>query len=111
NLSYDIAIRPLPPRPPLPRPGGAEYHGPRLIGRRLRLAKKKTKTARSPRAARPSDGQETMLSFRVDRHLAETLMKLPDRSAFIRRAILRAFYRVCPACQGKGVLPEPAARP
>lgn len=58
-----------------------------------------------------SGQQETVLSFRVDHHLAEALNKLPDRSDFIRRAILRAFYRVCPACHGKGVLPETAARP
>jgi len=64
------------------------------------------------KAARSSDGQqETVLSFRVDHHLAEALNRLPDRSGFIRKAILRAFYRVCPACQGKGVLPETAALP
>ncbi len=63
------------------------------------------------RAPRGVDQQETVLSFRVDHHLAEALNRLPDRSGFIRKAILRAFYRVCPACQGKGVLPEPAAKP
>ena len=57
----------------------------------------------------PGDEKETVVSFRVDRHLAEALTKLPDRSAFIRRAILGAFYPVCPACQGRGVLPEPSS--
>jgi hypothetical protein len=50
--------------------------------------------------------KQTVVSFRVDQHLAEILNSLPDKSAFIREAILRRFYTICPFCQGRGVLPQ-----
>ncbi len=53
--------------------------------------------------------KQTVVSFRVDQHLAEVLNSLPDKSAFIREAILRRFYTTCPFCQGKGVLPQAIA--
>jgi len=49
---------------------------------------------------------QTVVSFRVDQHLAEILNNLPDKSGFIREAILQRFYTTCPFCQGKGVLPQ-----
>jgi hypothetical protein len=56
-----------------------------------------------------SQAKQTVVSFRVDQHLAEVLNSLPDKSAFIREAILRRFYTACPFCQGKGVMPEAIA--
>lgn len=56
-----------------------------------------------------SQQKQTVVSFRVDHHLAEVLNSLPDKSAFIRDAILRRFYTTCPFCQGKGVLPQAIA--
>ena len=53
-----------------------------------------------------SQSKQTVVSFRVDQHLAEVLNSLPDKSAFIRDAILRRFYTTCPFCQGRGVLPQ-----
>jgi hypothetical protein len=53
-----------------------------------------------------SQHKQTVVSFRVDGHLAEILNSLPDKSAFIREAILRRFYTTCPFCQGHGVLPQ-----
>jgi len=50
--------------------------------------------------------KQTVVSFRVDQHLAEVLDNLPDKSAFIREAILQRFYSVCPFCNGNGVLPR-----
>lgn len=50
--------------------------------------------------------KQTVVSFRVDRHLAEVLNALPDKSAFIRDAILQRFHTVCPYCDGRGVLPK-----
>ncbi len=50
--------------------------------------------------------KQTVVSFRVDPHLAKILDNLPDKSAFIREAILRRFYTECPFCQGRGVLPR-----
>ncbi len=49
--------------------------------------------------------KQVVVSFRVDSHLAEMLGRLPDKSSFIREAILSRFYDACPLCQGHGVLP------
>jgi hypothetical protein len=51
-----------------------------------------------------------MVSFRVDRHLADVLKKVPDKSSFIRDVILRSFYETCPVCRGRGVLPRELSR-
>ncbi|MCG8403639.1 MAG: hypothetical protein MI923_00440 [Phycisphaerales bacterium] len=51
-----------------------------------------------------------IVSFRVDKHLADVLKKVPDKSTFIRDVILRSFYETCPICRGRGVLPEELAR-
>ncbi len=51
-----------------------------------------------------SKGKSVVMTFRVDAHLASALEKLPDRSAFIRRAIENALHEPCPACAGKGVV-------
>jgi hypothetical protein len=51
-----------------------------------------------------------VVSFRVDRHLADVLNKVPDKSAFIRDVILRSFYETCPVCLGRGVLPEEVSK-
>jgi hypothetical protein len=53
-----------------------------------------------------SQQKQTVVSFRVDQHLAEILNQLPDKSAFIREAILRRFHTSCPFCQARGVLPQ-----
>lgn len=59
----------------------------------------------------PSQAKDkgVVVSFRVDRHLADVLKNVPDKSSFIRDVILRSFYRPCPLCQGRGVLPEELA--
>lgn len=51
-----------------------------------------------------------VVSFRVDRHLANVLKKVPDKSSFIRDVILRSFYETCPMCRGRGVLPLELAK-
>jgi len=53
-----------------------------------------------------SKDKGVIVSFRVDRHLADVLNKVPDKSSFIRDVILRSFYESCPLCRGRGVLPE-----
>lgn len=47
--------------------------------------------------------QETV-SFKVDVSLAEALKTVPNRSEFIRAAILTALKNCCPVCQGTGAL-------
>ena len=51
-----------------------------------------------------------IVSFRVDKHLADVLNQVPDKSAFIRDVILRSFYETCPLCRGRGVLPEEVSK-
>ncbi|HIJ79055.1 MAG: hypothetical protein OEY01_08560 [Desulfobulbaceae bacterium] len=47
--------------------------------------------------------QET-ITFKVDEALAESLKQVPNRSEFIRNAILTALDNGCPLCQGTGIL-------
>ncbi len=54
--------------------------------------------------------REIMITIRVDSCLANMLKGIPNRSAFIRDAILDALARQCPACHGAGILAV-AARP
>ena len=44
------------------------------------------------------------VTFKVDPNLLEILQAMPNRSEFIRSAILNALKHVCPLCSGSGVL-------
>lgn len=44
------------------------------------------------------------ITFKVDPNLLEILQAMPNRSEFIRSAILCALDHVCPLCSGSGVL-------
>ena len=44
------------------------------------------------------------LTLKVDTSLLEALRGIPNRSLFIRDAILAALESVCPICSGTGVL-------
>lgn len=48
--------------------------------------------------------KSALITFKVDPSLAEAIERLPNRSAFIRKAILAALTNTCPLCQGSGVL-------
>ena len=45
-----------------------------------------------------------LITFKVDPSLAELIERLPNRSEFIRKAILAALTNTCPLCLGSGVL-------
>lgn len=45
-----------------------------------------------------------IITFKVDGALAEELAKVPNKSAFIRNAVLAALDSTCPLCQGTGIL-------
>ena len=47
-----------------------------------------------------------IVAFKVEEELAEFLDKLPNKSEFIRRAILAQFGMTCPLCTGSGVVPR-----
>ncbi len=47
-----------------------------------------------------------IVAFKVEQELADLLDKLPNKSAFIRKAIAAQLGVACPLCQGKGVVPR-----
>jgi ssDNA-binding Zn-finger/Zn-ribbon topoisomerase 1 len=47
-----------------------------------------------------------VVAFKVENELAELLNKLPNKSAFIRKAIAAQLGVACPLCNGKGVVPR-----
>lgn len=59
------------------------------------MARKDTKSQKSQ-----------IVAFKVEEELAEFLDKLPNKSDFIRRAILAQFGMTCPLCVGSGVVPR-----
>jgi hypothetical protein len=50
--------------------------------------------------------KEKVVAFKVEEELANLLDKLPNKSAFIRKAIEAQLGRACPLCAGKGVVPR-----
>ncbi len=48
--------------------------------------------------------KQEIITFKVDKALRDALRGIPNRSEFIRTAILRALESVCPLCQGTGSL-------
>ena len=50
-----------------------------------------------------------IITFKADESLLEAMAGAPNRSEFIRRAILAALDGACPLCAGTGVL-SPAQR-
>ncbi len=49
-------------------------------------------------------GKQEVISFKVDDSLIEAMRGVPNRSDFIRSAILAALDGVCPVCMGTGIL-------
>jgi hypothetical protein len=47
-----------------------------------------------------------VVAFKVEEELADLLNKLPNKSAFIRKAIEAQMGMACPLCNGKGVVPR-----
>jgi hypothetical protein len=47
-----------------------------------------------------------VVAFKVEAELAEILNELPNKSAFIRKAIVAQLSMACPLCRGTGVLPK-----
>jgi hypothetical protein len=45
-----------------------------------------------------------VVAFKVEEALAELLDKLPNKSAFIRKAIIAQLGMACPLCNGSGVV-------
>src|ERR1700747_3495175 len=47
-----------------------------------------------------------VVAFKVEKELADLLNKLPNKSAFIRKAIAAQLGVACPLCKGQGVVPR-----
>jgi hypothetical protein len=62
------------------------------------MPRKLSRTDKSPKTA--------VVAFKVEPELAELLDKLPNKSAFIRKAITAQLGIDCPLCHGKGVVPR-----
>jgi len=48
--------------------------------------------------------KQEIVTFKVDAAVLERMRGMPNRSEFIRTAILRALENACPLCGGTGVL-------
>ncbi len=46
------------------------------------------------------------ITFKVDSNLAKFLKEIPNKSEFIRNAILKSMDNVCPLCNGFGFLTD-----
>ncbi len=51
-----------------------------------------------------SSRKEEVITFKVDKELAERIKGVANRSEFIRNAVLAAMDNACPLCNGTGVL-------
>ena len=47
-----------------------------------------------------------VVAFKVEKELADILNQLPNKSAFIRKAIVAQLSMACPLCRGTGVVPK-----
>jgi hypothetical protein len=48
--------------------------------------------------------KQDIVTFKVDEHLYKIIQEIPNRSEFIRSAILTALDSICPLCNGSGTL-------
>jgi hypothetical protein len=49
-------------------------------------------------------GKAEIVTFKVDASLLKAMRGVPNRSEFIRTAVLTALENVCPVCKGTGIL-------
>ena len=48
--------------------------------------------------------KQEIVTFKVDQNLFKIIKEIPNRSEFIRQAIISALGSVCPLCNGTGML-------
>lgn len=51
-----------------------------------------------------TDEIQKVITFKVPEALEEAMKGIPNRSEFIRTAILAALNQLCPLCKGSGIL-------
>jgi hypothetical protein len=47
---------------------------------------------------------QSIITFKAEASLVDALDEMPNRSAFIRSAIISALNTTCPLCRGSGIL-------
>ena len=52
----------------------------------------------------PKKLKDEIITFKADASLLQAMKGVPNRSEFIRTAVLAALDSVCPVCRGTGVL-------
>jgi len=50
--------------------------------------------------------KEKIITFKIDEELASFIDKMPNKSEFIRHAIMEKIHKECPLCHGAGVIDE-----
>jgi len=48
--------------------------------------------------------KQEVITFKVDEDLLKVINEIPNRSEFIRSAIVAALGNICPLCNGTGIL-------
>ena len=48
--------------------------------------------------------RQEIVTFKADKSLLDALVGIPNRSEFIRTAVLAALDNLCPLCRGRGAL-------
>ena len=51
-----------------------------------------------------SKGKQQVVTFKADAELVDAISHIPNRSEFIRTAVLSALDSTCPLCNGTGIL-------
>jgi len=49
-------------------------------------------------------GKQEIVTFKAERSLLEAMKGIPNRSEFIRSALLAALDSACPLCRGTGIM-------
>jgi hypothetical protein len=59
-------------------------------------------------SAKPGDGKvkHRVVTFKVEEDVATFLDSMPNKSEFIRKALLSALLEPCPVCNGRGSVPR-----
>src|SRR5437667_7734757 len=72
----------------------------------MRPARANASTARYNAVMARKSPKSQIVAFKVEEDLADFLNKLPNKSAFIRKAIVAQLGMACPLCTGTGVVPK-----
>ena len=64
----------------------------------------------SKNKSNPAKSKQRIVTFKVEEDVAAFLDSMPNKSEFIRKALLSALLEPCPVCNGKGSVPRSLRR-